>query len=151
MNLLKEVATKTHSKALERLAQAIGTYEGPFDKITQMIQKMIFRLMAEQKDEDDHKAWCDLELTKTTESKADKENKMDMLNAKIDAATAEVADLTEKIAEYVQQETQIRQENHEENMAAIKDCKDATAAIASAVAVLKTFYKETQIRQENHE
>merc|ERR1719265_1943594 len=162
MNLLKQVATKTHSKALQKLAQEIATYDGPFDKIVQMIQKMIFRLMAEQKDEDDHKAWCDVELTKTTESKSDKETKMDILNSKIDAATAEVADLIEKIAEhekevqriteYVQQETQIRQENHDENMAAIKDCKDATTAIANAVAVLKTFYKESgMIAKEPYE
>merc|ERR1719487_1995308 len=121
MNLLKQVATRTHSKALQKLAQEIATYDGPFDKIVQMIQKMIFRLMAEQKDEDDHKAWCDLELSKTQDSKDDKENKMEMLNKKIDAANAEVVDLTAKIAEnekaiakitaYMQKETQIRQEN----------------------------------------
>merc|ERR1719456_1175468 len=143
MNLLKQVATKTHSKALQKLAQEIATYDGPFDKIVQMIQKMIFRLMAEQKDEDDHKAWCDLELSKSQDSKDDKENEMEMLNKKIDAATAEVADLTDKIAEnekeiakitaYIQEETQIRQENKEEN----------NAAIAQAVAVLKGFYKES--------
>merc|ERR1719160_1270693 len=48
--LLKEAAGKTHSKAL---------------------QKMVFRLMAEQKDEDDHKNWCDMELEKSNTSKDD--------------------------------------------------------------------------------
>merc|ERR1719217_1326786 len=69
VNLLKKAATMAHSKALQKLAQEISTYDGPFDKIKQMIQKMIFRLMSEQKDEDDHKNWCDMEMEKSTESK----------------------------------------------------------------------------------
>ena len=59
--MLKMEETKVNSKALQRLAQAIAAYEGPFDKINQVIQKMILRLMTEQKDEDDHKDWCDPE------------------------------------------------------------------------------------------
>merc|ERR1719262_1390470 len=58
VNLLKTAASMAHSKALQKLAQEISTFDGPFDKIKQMIQKMIFRLMSEQKDEDDHKNWC---------------------------------------------------------------------------------------------
>merc|ERR1719420_2671902 len=64
VNLLRKAASAAHSKALQKLAQEISTFEGPFDKIKQMIQKMIFRLMSEQKDEDDHKNWCDLETEK---------------------------------------------------------------------------------------
>jgi hypothetical protein len=48
VNLLKKAASVAHSKALQKLAQEIATYDGPFDKIKQMIQKMIFRLMSEQ-------------------------------------------------------------------------------------------------------
>merc|ERR1719398_157019 len=99
MNLLKEVAVKTHSKALQKLATEIGSFAGPFDKIKAMIQKMVFRLMAEQKDEDDHKNWCDLELEKTNESKDDKDNKMELLNTKIDTAKADIAELTQSITD----------------------------------------------------
>jgi hypothetical protein len=65
VNLLKKAASVAHSKALQKLAQEIATFDGPFDKIKQMIQKMIFRLMSEQKDEDDHKNWCDMEMEKS--------------------------------------------------------------------------------------
>ena len=41
-----------------------------------MIGKMIFRLMAEQKDEDDHKNWSDKELEKTGTSIADEEDEI---------------------------------------------------------------------------
>merc|ERR1719456_645227 len=162
MNLLKEVAVKTHSKALQKLATEIGAFAGPFDKIKAMIQKMVFRLMAEQKDEDDHKNWCDLELEKTTTSKDDKDNKMELLDAKIATANADVADLTKQIADadqsvaditsYIEEEKEIRKENKNENVATIKDAQDAQQAVADATAVLKTFYKESgMIAKEPYE
>jgi len=160
--LLKEAAGKTHSKALQKLATEIGAFAGPFDKIKAMIQKMVFRLMAEQKDEDDHKNWCDMELEKSNTSKDDKDNKMELLNAKIATAEAEVADLTKGIAEddesasditkYMEEEKELRKENHDENVATIKDAQDAQQAVADATAVLKTFYKESgQIAKEPYE
>ena len=127
-----------------------------------MIQKMVFRLMAEQKDEDDHKNWCDMELEKSNTSKDDKDNKMELLNAKIATAEAEVADLTKGIAEddesasditkYMEEEKELRKENHDENVATIKDAQDAQQAVADATAVLKTFYKESgMIAKEPYE
>merc|ERR1719379_2566699 len=122
MNLLKEVAVKTHSKALQKLATEIGTFAGPFDKI----------------------------------------NKMELLNAKIATAEAEVADLTKEIADddqsasdittYMEEEKELRKENHNENVATIKDAQDAQQAVADATAVLKNFYKESgQIAKEPYE
>merc|ERR1719183_1743488 len=162
VNLLKQVATKTHSKALQKLATEIGTYAGPFDKIKAMIQKMIFRLMAEQKDEDDHKNWCDMELEKSTTSKDDKDDRMALLEAKIASANGEVADLTEKIAQdeeqaaritkYMGEEKALRKENSAENAAIVKDAQDAQKAVADATAVLKSFYKESgMIAKEPYE
>merc|ERR1719159_693329 len=87
VNLLRAEARATHSLALERLAQEVAAHlTGPFDEVSQMIQKMIFRLMAEQKDEDDHKNWCDLELEKTNTSKINKEEKIDELTVKLEEA-----------------------------------------------------------------
>merc|ERR1719272_2354019 len=64
--LLREAAKDAHSRALERLAVEVSAHlNGPFDAVNNMIEKMVFRLMAEQKDEDEHKNWCDAELSKT--------------------------------------------------------------------------------------
>merc|ERR1719261_1296778 len=127
--------------------------KGPFDKMKGMIGKMVFRLMAEQKDEDDHKKWCDMELTKSNDSRDDKEAKMEMLNAKIASANAAIAELTEKIAEndaavanietYMQEETALRNANNAENLATIKDAKDGKDAVDKAILVLTKFYKST--------
>merc|ERR1719379_1520089 len=118
-----------------------------------MIQKMIFRLMAEQKDEDEHKDWCDLETEKSTESKDDKDEKMKLLSkniAEMDAAikllVKEITENTDKvqtITGYMKDETTLRDENHAEIEATIKDDTDAQEALTSAITVLKDFYKES--------
>merc|ERR1719463_868429 len=118
-----------------------------------MIQKMIFRLMAEQKDEDDHKNWCDLETEKSTESKDDKSEKVNMMKIKISEYDAEIKKATKKITEnedkvaelnkYVEEETELRTENHNEIVLTIKDAEDGQGAVANAISVLKDFYKES--------
>merc|ERR1719424_2614769 len=153
VNLLKKAATMAHSKSLEKLAQEISTYDGPFDKIKQMIQKMIFRLMSEQKDEDDHKNWCDMETEKSTESKEDKDEKVNMFKKKVAEHDAAIMKLVKQITEnndkasdlaaHMEQETELRNENHAEIVATIKDSQDAQAAVTQATQVLKDFYKES--------
>merc|ERR1719240_722593 len=81
---------------------------------------MIFRLMSEQKDEDDHKNWCDLETEKSTESKDDKDEKIEMFKKKISEHDAAIKLLVKKIAE-----------------------NNDKAAVTSAIQVLKDFYKES--------
>merc|ERR1719162_2330089 len=89
VNLLRETAKVVHSKALERLALEVSTHlTGPFDKVNDMIQKMVFRLMKEQTDEDKHKAWCDLETDKTDKSESDKKDSIKSINANIDSENA---------------------------------------------------------------
>merc|ERR1719253_686145 len=64
--LLKEAAKDAKSHALERLAVEVAAHlNGPFDAVNNMVEKMIFRLMDEQKQEDEHKLWCDQEIKKT--------------------------------------------------------------------------------------
>merc|ERR1719313_2509802 len=116
-----------------------------------MIQKMIFRLMAEQKDEDDHKNWCDMELEKSVESRDDKAEKKEELEDKIKEAKAKVVELTEEVVTLekevaeiiaaIKEATEVRETDKAENMATIKDAKDAQEAIAQAIAVLEDFYK----------
>merc|ERR1719421_140467 len=118
-----------------------------------MIQKMIFQLMGEQKDEDEHKNWCDMETEKATESKADKGEKNSMFKKKIAELDTQIKDLVQKIsdnnkkaediASYMETETELRNENHAEIVATIKDSQEAQKAVTAAVTVLTDFYKES--------
>jgi len=156
VTLLRAAASTGHSKALQDLAEQLRTYDGPLDRVVGsngMIQKMIFRLMSEQKDEDDHKNWCDLETEKNTEMKEDKQIKMRKAKNFLRSLDAAIKMLVEELAEnnakverltsYQATETDLRNENHKEIVATIKDSQDAQAAVAQATAVLKDFYKSS--------
>lgn len=154
VQLLKQEAAIVHSKAIAQLAQQLlRREEGPFDEVVNMIQKMIFRLMNEQKEEDDHKNWCDLELSKTAAAIQDKSDKLTELGLKINAATARASSLASEIEDaetmiaditsHVREATEIRATGKEENALALKDAQDAQVALANAMAVLTEFYKSS--------
>jgi len=151
---LRQAATDAHSQALERLAaQVLAHLNGPFDAVNNMIEKMIFRLMDEQKQEDEHKNWCDQELKKTDVMIIDKEDKIAELKAEIDIEVAAVANLKEEIKAankmisdiiaFVNEATNIRATGKSENKAAVKDSEQAQKSLTNAIAVLTDFYKDS--------
>lgn len=163
INLLRATARVTHSKVLERIAQQINLNKGaPFQKVVNMIQKMIFRLMDEQTNEDNHKNWCDKELSKTESSKDDKTDKIKELSADISKLAGTIQELMEEIEDaqimiakingFMKEATEIRKTGKKENALAIKDAEDAQSAVADATSVLETFYKESgMIEKEPYE
>jgi len=143
-----------HSGAMEQLAAELAAKkEGPFDQVINAIQKMIFRLQHEQKEEDDHKNWCDQELSKTDQSLIDKQSKIDELGLKIEAHDATAISLANDIEAaqkmitdidtHVKEATEIRKTGAKENALAIKDAEDAQTALSNAISVLQQFYKES--------
>jgi hypothetical protein len=159
INLLRATAHKYGSKKLEQFAERVATAAaGPFDEVNNMIQKMIFQLMAEQKDEDDHKNWCDLEISKTNASATNKEEKIAEYDSKIEEMEAKTALLTEEIAAademvatlttHMEESTTIREIGKEENAKAVKDSKDAQEALAQAVSVITAHYKESGMMEK---
>jgi peptidoglycan hydrolase CwlO-like protein len=139
---------------MERLVQQLAAHlNDPFADVNNIIQKMIFHLMNEQTQEDEHKAWCDNELSHNNASAVDKETKIEDLTMKIDTADAFVVKLTSDISEaqdhiammsaFMKEATEIRSTGKKENAAAIADAQKAQSAIADATAVIKSFYKES--------
>jgi hypothetical protein len=152
--LIRAAAKKTHSNSLARLAQEMSVHlDDPFAVVTNMIEKMIFHLMDEQRQEDEHKDWCDQELAANNASKVDKETKIEDLTMKIDSADAFVVELSAQIGEaeakiaeivaYMAEATEIREIGKKENALAIADAQKAQKAIADATAVIEAFYKES--------
>jgi hypothetical protein len=157
VNLLRQAATKTKGKDLSKLADKIAALAGQaqspgvFDEIKNMIEKMVFHLMSEQKDEDDHKNWCEKETAETEKKKAEKETKKEALQASIDELSATIAVLDEEIKENtkgiseldaaMETATEDRNAERAENTATIKDAQEAQTAVSNAIAVLEDFYK----------
>jgi hypothetical protein len=124
---------------------------GPFDSVNNMIEKMIFRLMDEQRREDEHKIWCDSELHKTEAMKQDKQERLRLTQAQIKSETAAMARLAQEIVDdeqmineiyvFVKNATEIRQAGKTESELAIKDAEIAQRALGNAIAVLRAFYE----------
>merc|ERR1719231_821010 len=72
--------------------------------------------------------------------------KSEEMDAEIKKAIKKITENEDKVAElnkYVEEETELRTENHAEIVLTIKDAEDAQGAVANAISVLKDFYKES--------
>jgi len=119
--------------------------------IIKAIDKQVSTLKDDQKSDDAKFQWCETELYKTNVSHSEKtalmqelnatilekQGKINLLQEAITAAHKKVSDLNSEMEE----RTRIREENKEENAAAIHDAKIAQVALAKAISVLSTFYE----------
>merc|ERR1719217_1491551 len=103
---LKRLAKEQHSAALAQLASQIsaavrmGSMGGDdvFAKIKSLISSMITKLTKEAASEASEKEFCDEEISKNDDKKAELKSTVDKLTAKIDKATADSADLKSRAA-----------------------------------------------------
>ena len=117
------------NQTFEAIVTAIR-YDESFDKIKAMIEKIIFRLMGEQKDDDEHELWCDMETEKSTESWDDKAGKKELLARKVMEADTSIKFLVKQITEQQAKvaqitddkamETKLLEKNHADIVATIK-------------------------------
>jgi len=154
VNLLRAAATTTHSRLLQRLAQELSLHTSePFDKVSNMLEKMIFHLMDEQTKEDEHKNWCDREISKSNITKSNKMDKVQDVQLKIDAAQARMQrlanDITDaetfigQLVQHMNGLTETREIGKKANKKALKEAKEAQKAIADACASLSAFYAKS--------
>merc|ERR1719361_327832 len=107
VNIVKRLAQKHHSTALEQLASRIATTlrmgatagEDPFAKVKDLINGLITKLEAEAGSEATEKAYCDEQIKKTEEKKSELDDDISKLTAKIDVAVAKSAGLKEDVKE----------------------------------------------------
>lgn len=150
VSFLTSEGKRLHSEKLALLAGKMAS--DPFVKVKKLIKEMVSRLMKEQNEEAETKAFCDKEL-KTNKLTRDRlAAEMDALHAEFDeqSALAEqlgnaIAELSAEVTELdaaVKAATEQRSAEKEKNSATVKDAKEAQAAVASANNVLKEFYSK---------
>merc|ERR1719183_2931688 len=107
-----------------------------------MIKDLIGKLMEEANEEAEHKGWCDTELATNEQTRKEKIDAVETLNAEIDELEASIAKLGEDIAEITAQiaeldaamaeATKLRQEEKAKNEATVADAEKAQEAVAQA-------------------
>jgi predicted nucleic acid-binding Zn-ribbon protein len=149
VSLLKREGARLNSKMLSALAAQLKA--DPFAKVKQLIQQLIERLLHEATQEATKKGFCDTEVTKA-ENKRDfrftdvqtlgaelgvLEAKKVQLEESIEALSEEIPELQTELNET----TDMREEEKEENLATIKTAKEGHGAVQEAVSILRVFYK----------
>jgi len=158
LTLVKKLAREHHSAALAQLASRIsavmrfGTASGqdPFAKVKGLVQDLIAKLEAEASSDATEKAYCDEQMAKTEEKKAELEHDMSKLTAKLDQSVAKSASLKEEVKE-LQSELaalakqqaemdQIRQETHADYVTAKADLEAGLGGVRKSLGVLRDYY-----------
>merc|ERR1719265_2658474 len=144
-----------HSKELQQLAQRMaalvqegGSATGPFDKVKDMIE----RLLEEGQAEGNHKAYCDKEMSETAAKKEQKSADIDKLSTKIDSMTAkskvlkeEVAGLQKALADLASSTaaaTKLRSEEKAVFTTNKADMDQGLEGVKTALRVLKDYYEK---------
>merc|ERR1719482_1409947 len=158
VSLIKNLAQKHHSKALQKLASQIEVLmqygakfgDDPFKKVKGLITSLIDRLMAEAAAEATEKAYCDEQMAKTEAKKSELESDIASLTAKIDESAAASAKLKEEVKELQAELAALAKEQAEmdkiraEQNAAYKDAKAdlelGLSGVGQALDVLREYY-----------
>merc|ERR1719223_692374 len=102
MDLLHERATATGSKVLDmayQQAKKASSGEDPFAKVSDMIRKLIVKLMEEANEEAEHKGWCNTELATNKLTRTHKYEEVDSLMTDVEGLEALITRLTQEMEE----------------------------------------------------
>merc|ERR1740130_2430841 len=148
VQFLQARAKKLNSRILSTMAERASA--DPFAKVKKMLKDLVVRLMEEANEESSHKGWCDTELGTNAQTRKEKTDSVETLQATIDQLTASIAKVTNKVGDLTKAvaglstamatQTQMRNAEKTENKAAVQDAQDAQAALDQSMSVLKEFY-----------
>lgn len=155
-HMIKDLAKKHHSRSLAQLASKVaavvkyGAGADVFEKIKGLISDMIAKLEKEAEDDATEKAYCDEEMSKTEAKKAELEEDLNKVTAKLDEDAANSARLKEEvkeaqqmlaeIAKEQQSMDQIRSEEHANYLKTTEDLKLGLSGVQKALDVLRDYY-----------
>merc|ERR1719502_1951615 len=152
---IEQLGKRLHSTALVALAYRAAS--DPFGKVRGMIEEMIAKLLQEAAEEATQKAFCDKEIGESKTAKADKEGKLDKVNARLEKATSTTATLTEEVsklsAEVAENDnamktaTEVRQKEKADFQVVEKDLSESQEACAAAMEVLREYYEGASLVQ----
>merc|ERR1719329_639986 len=153
MDLLHERATATGSKVLDmayQQAKKASSCEDPFAKVSDMIRKLIVKLMEEANEEAEHKGWCNTELATNKLTRTHKYEEVDSLMTDVEGLEALITRLTQEMEELSSGITELqkamaqanaeRAEESAENKRVAAEAGDGADAVAQALGVLRDFY-----------
>jgi chromosome segregation ATPase len=147
---LRQRASQVHSELLATAAMATGSGQALIP-VVQQLQELTRRIDEQQAAEEEHKEWCEHELSETAKTKAHHEMLVDQLKGKIEDTKAEIGekqqaikDTAEAIADADKEYNElkdVRAKAKSDFEAEEADYKDAIQALNQAIDILADFYR----------
>jgi len=149
VNLLQNEGIRLHSQMLASLSAELVS--NPFGKVKQLIQELIQRLLDEATQEATKKGFCDTEIGKAETERGHRFEEITSLSAQINELEAQRKELDEDIAELnltipdlysgLQNATDLRGNESEQNFDDIKIAKGGVEAVKECIIILQVYYK----------
>jgi len=168
-----QISSETRSKALHVLQTVhnsglvllalqsqsnLGSQEDPFAKVKSMIKQMLDKLVGEANKDADQNAFCESEMTKSTESQASKTADVQKLTDQLAFMAAELEGLTDELTEGKQDlvdmelafsaAATVRDNEKLRAAQAIKDYSSAQALLKQAMTILNKFYSKEAVEAD---
>jgi len=147
---LQQRASALNSRVLSAVAGRAAA--DPIAKVRTMIEQLITKMQTQQNEEASKNGWCNAELASNKATREEKTDAVDELSSDADELSTAIGKLGEEVSALAKQvseldadmakATQMRQEESAKNAATVKDAKEAQAAVAQALLVLRDFYKK---------
>jgi len=157
LTTIKSLAKKHHSSALAQLASRMqtvmkyGSGADVFAKIKGLVSDMIAKLEKEAEEDATEKAYCDEEMKKTEDKKAELEEDLAKVTAKLEQSAANSAKLKDEVktaqkqlAALAKEQAEmdaIRGEEHGHYVTATNDLKAGLSGVQKALGVLRDYYE----------
>merc|ERR1719181_822372 len=155
---LRQRAGIVHSELLATAAMTTGSGQALAPVIGQL-QELVTRLDEQQRAEEEHKEWCEHELSETAKTKAHHEMLVEEFKSKIEETKAEIAEKQQAIkdtAESIQtadteyaELKDVREKAKADFEAELADYKDAIQALNQAIDILADFYRNDALIQSD--
>lgn len=147
---LQQRASALNSRVLSAVAGRAAA--DPIAKVRTMIEQLITKMQTQQNEEASKNGWCNAELASNKATREEKTDAVDELSSDADELSTAIGKLGEEVSTLSRQvseldadmakATQMREEESAKNAATVKDAKEAQAAVAQALLVLRDFYKK---------
>eukprot|EP00933_Yihiella_yeosuensis_P029765 TRINITY_DN233_c1_g1_i3.p1 TRINITY_DN233_c1_g1~~TRINITY_DN233_c1_g1_i3.p1 ORF type:complete len:676 (-),score=234.22 TRINITY_DN233_c1_g1_i3:219-2246(-) len=153
VQFLQSEAKNLNSKVLSALVTQLGAPDVSFiNDIKRMVENLIVKLNKQASADADKKAYCDKEMKTNEQTRTEKSETVESLQAEIDELTASNSKLDRDVKECgeditklntaMSEATGIRQKEKAKNTQTIKDAVTAQAAVGQAITVLRDFYDD---------
>ena len=147
---LQQRAAALNSRVLSAMAGRAAA--DPIAKVRTMIEQLITKMQAQANEEATKNGWCNAELASNKATREEKTDAVDELSSDADELSTAIGKLDEEVATLAKQvaeldadmskATEMREQESSKNAATVKDAKEAQAAVAQALLVLRDFYKK---------